>query len=526
MACLVTVIRAADQKDLKAGITARKKQAAKPRPLITVSKETTYLTKPLTKDGFVNYAQALDDEYRKGVTPENNFAVVFWQSFGPGNIIPEFREQMFEKLGIDPVPDQGDYYVTLHAMSKRIKKQKEGQEDAGWALFDQEEQTSQGPWSAKQFPELAEWVRINKKHVDRLVAASRRERFYSPMLGGGDPPRVGTLKLPALGQIKEIARALSVRAMLRLHEGDVEGAWQDLIACHRIARLVAQNPTLIGQLMAMAVETIACQGTAQLAHRGKLTIKQVERFQEALRKLPARPAMVECIERAERFMFLDMVAWIARTDPDKVRKSRFSFCDVTQMELDKLIRNSMIDWNIVLKMCNEWYDRLVEAIKKPTFAERKAAFDKFDEELRTSRRKLGDPLKMAKSNFAFRSPRKTVSRHLGTLLTALLTPAIPITKESENRWTMRVRLVTVALALAGYRADHDRYPTTLDSLASKYIPELPKDLYSDDGLIYKSDGKNYRLYSIGENQKDDGGRRLLWYDDIIIHTSAAESVVP
>ena len=97
------MIRAADQNDPKDGTTARKKQAAKPRPLITVSKETTYLTEPLTKDGFVDYAQTIDDDYRKGVTPENNFAVVLWQTFGPGEIDAEFREQMLEKLGIDSV---------------------------------------------------------------------------------------------------------------------------------------------------------------------------------------------------------------------------------------------------------------------------------------------------------------------------------------------------------------------------------------------------------------------------------------
>jgi len=379
---------------------------------------------------------------------------VLWQTFGPKEIDAEFREQMFEKLGIDRVPDQGDYFVTLSEFSDRVKKQKEGQEDEGLDLSEQQRQASRGPCSAKQFPELAEWVRINEKHMDRLVAASRRERFYSPMFSGGDPPFVLASLLSELFLARDISRALSVRAMLRLHEGQVEGAWQDLIACHRISRLVAQNPMLLGQIVANVVETVACRGTEQLAHHGKLTIKQVERFQDALCKLPARPAMVECIDRAERFMFLDAVTWCVRR-PKAFGAVGFFDGNMTRMGLEKLVGSSLVDWNIVLKMGNEWYDRQADAFKKPTVAEQKAAFDKLDEEKETSRRKLDGPLKMAKSFFAFRSPRKTVSRHMGTGFIVLLTSAALQPQESENRWTMRVRLVTVALALAGYRADHD-----------------------------------------------------------------------
>ena len=68
----------------------------------------------------------------------------------------------------------------------------------------------------------------------------------------------------------------------------------------------------------------------------------------------------------------------------------------------------------------------------------------------------------------------------------------------------------MAIALAGYHADHDRYPAKLADLAPRYLPRIPGDLFSGKELTYKPSEKGYLFYSIGPNGKDDGGR---WYDD-------------
>src|SRR5947209_7995811 len=49
----------------------------------TVSKETTYVTGPLDKDGYVDYAAALNERLGKGVTPETNANVLIWKAIGP-----------------------------------------------------------------------------------------------------------------------------------------------------------------------------------------------------------------------------------------------------------------------------------------------------------------------------------------------------------------------------------------------------------------------------------------------------------
>src|SRR2546430_914313 len=61
-------------------------QADQPRSgkgKFTMSKETTFVTEPVDKDGYIDYVAALNDRLRQGVTPENNANVLIWKALGP-----------------------------------------------------------------------------------------------------------------------------------------------------------------------------------------------------------------------------------------------------------------------------------------------------------------------------------------------------------------------------------------------------------------------------------------------------------
>ena len=87
--------------------------SAKARVLVTISKETTYITEPLRKDGYPDYVAVLNRRCSEGVTPENNSAVLFWKAMGPGSIDDQYREKYFRMLGIPPLPEKGDYFIPL-----------------------------------------------------------------------------------------------------------------------------------------------------------------------------------------------------------------------------------------------------------------------------------------------------------------------------------------------------------------------------------------------------------------------------
>jgi hypothetical protein len=64
----------------------------------------------------------------------------------------------------------------------------------------------------------------------------------------------------------------------------------------------------------------------------------------------------------------------------------------------------------------------------------------------------------------------------------------------------------IACALERYRLAHENYPNSLDALVPQYLDKLPTDIITGQPLKYrlKSDGQ-FVLYSVGWNQKDDGG---------------------
>ena len=78
----------------------------------TVSPETTYVTGPLDKHGYVDYVTALNERLRGNMKPEKNANVLIWQALGPH---PEETTSMpaeyFQWLGVPQPPEQGEYWV-------------------------------------------------------------------------------------------------------------------------------------------------------------------------------------------------------------------------------------------------------------------------------------------------------------------------------------------------------------------------------------------------------------------------------
>src|SRR5262245_50022047 len=54
------------------GLSHAQQKDKPPRPNFTVSKETTYVDGPLTREGYIDYTAALNKRLSEAVTPENN----------------------------------------------------------------------------------------------------------------------------------------------------------------------------------------------------------------------------------------------------------------------------------------------------------------------------------------------------------------------------------------------------------------------------------------------------------------------
>jgi len=87
---------------------------------------------------------------------------------------------------------------------------------------------------------------------------------------------------------------------------------------------------------------------------------------------------------------------------------------------------------------------------------------------------------------------------------------------------VRGRLLLTSAVLELYRQERGAYPKKLEELSPTFIAELPLDDFSLRPFGYERKGNGYRLWSIGPDLKDDGGKVNL---DLPAEGSAGKDMV-
>ncbi|MEX0702911.1 MAG: hypothetical protein WD069_12515, partial [Planctomycetales bacterium] len=436
----------------------------------TISEGTTHITEPLRADGAPDYAAALEAAAREGVTPENNAAVLYIKAIGPGELAVEYRGPFFRSLGIEPVPDDGSYLIGYTAQSKAIADAAdpaptEAEKERLAKQFDEQtERAWSAPWSAEQLPLVAAWLERNEKPLELIVAGTKRPRCYVPLSSAANE---GPLLLianinPISFELRDAARLLTARAMLRLGEGKVAAAKADLLACHRLARHAAEGHFLVERIVGAAFENIACESDAAFATSGALSAEQALAYRAALEKLPPFPSTDQLFDRGERFTYLGAVLYVAM-DAQKGKTEIY-----TQIT-DRTFPVAGIDWDIALRRGNELFDGMVAAGRAPKRAERRElsrkSTAKFLESLEDDAKRPW--LAIGRKLLAGRSLREQTSDAIANVLLSILLPAQGALFDAQDRAQMRLDLARVALALAAYRAERGGFPPELDKLAPK-----------------------------------------------------------
>jgi len=465
----------------------------KPRPRFTVGKETTYVTSPIDKDGLINYEAALNKRLGQGVTPEDNANVLLWQAMGPRVYERVMPTEFFELMGMKRPPDEGDYFKDFVQYARAI--QKERAFEFAQELEEQLERACQRAWQKKTYPHLAGWLKANEKPLNLVVRATRRPKYFYPHVSNRMNIKAAGLfhaLLPGIARCREMGHALSARAMLRVAEGRCDEAWHDLLACHRLGRLVARGGILLEELVGFGIDQPANVGDLAFLDAAKLTSQQLKSCLNDLRQLAPMPQVADQVDLAERFVYLDVIMMINRHGIDYLRHSGIGAVPgLTQA----IVEN--VDWNPALRTSNHLFDRLTAAMRVMDRRERNKHLKQWD----WDRREVRAALLRAKGKDA-----KAWSELLGDTLADFLIPALHKVQDSADRMEQVERNLHVAFALAAYRADQGKYPKELAALAQAYLAAVPNDLFSGKALVYRPDGAGYLLYSVGVNGRDEQGR--------------------
>jgi hypothetical protein len=315
-----------------------------PHEPIVVSRETTRITAPLLADGLPDYAQAVLETSRAGVTPENNAAALMWQAMGPGTgndaLPPGDWRALCEELQIPPAIHSPVHLAPLYcrenrrAMARLMYEQGRLKTSHGppsaaavreiltsdsWPfsslqaneLYEVVETeiglAMSSPWKSEQYPPLAAWLDQHQSQLDMLVAASQRPRFHSPdpaLIAGTQDDTLPT-SLESNQRRRDVARLLSAAAMRQIGDGHLDQAWQYALAIHRWARLARCGSTIVEQLIGFAIEGIATDSALTLLSHPDLTPQLARQIQRDLAALPPAATMADAFAGTERLFPLE-----------------------------------------------------------------------------------------------------------------------------------------------------------------------------------------------------------------------------
>lgn len=323
-----------------------------------------------------------------------------------------------------------------------------------------------------------------KPVLDELRAASRRPYCRFNMNYDEDDPMI--MLVPHLGLLRRVSRVLQVRASAELALGKTEAAFEDAGLMLYLAETLHHEPLLISHAARLfilrSVHQIIWDGLAE--HRW--SDQQLREFQARLRKITplndlSRPRMAERAAFGIKFF-------------EFIRNHPSGFRDVlSQME------------------ANFWTSALMAVPAGWLYQEQISCQRLYNEEaflysdlqsgqihprlVEESSRQLEQKATGSFSSF----------RH-HTIFSIMEFPNLPRLFQKSAIAQTGVDQTVLACALERYRAAKGRFPESLIALVPQFIDKVPTDVCNGQPLKYRLEGDGrFILYSVGWNEKDDGG---------------------
>jgi hypothetical protein len=341
-------------------------------------------------------------------------------------------------------------------------------------------------------PVILAALRTNEGVFAELRAASQRPNSRYPIDYKLDDP--WGILLPHLAPIQRAGVRLELRACAELAEGRNDAAFDDVKLILSLAESLKGEPTLISCLIRMrqiAVQPV-WEGLAQHAWSEAQLQDLQSRFQQFDFVSDMKWSLAE--ERAAAILTADLLAQNKYT---LYTLGNLGGLGPNDPKLDGLVvmigRLAPRGWYRQEKLN---YCRLQQSL-----------FDGiFDPEKKTISPDRVEPnFRELETTFAGREPFDSIAvKH--QLLSILLLPALKEVPAHIARGQIVADQAALACALERYRLANGHFPEKLEELAPKFITALPHDVIGGEAYRYRrADDGAFVLYSIGWNEKDDGG---------------------
>lgn len=300
--------------------------------------------------------------------------------------------------------------------------------------------------------------------------------------------------LPHLARLKGCIQYLNLHAIASIADGDSETALSDIQLSFRLGETIKSEPVLISYLVQIAMSHIRVGAIweglvdhrwsdAQLISLNRALAQEnhLENYRHGMRG--ERAFANHCYDQMNRTRDYSYLG-----DEESTTKAGVSLLEQTLgNSLFCLVPSGWFDQN---KLSNSRMH--MEFIQPAVDVERMIA----------SPTTIG---RMDKEGL-----KRSLSPTPYNLFSYLLFPALAKSAEKSARGQSINDLARAACFLERHYLAHKQYPETLDALVPQFIAKLPHDVINGQPLKYRrTETGGFILYSVGWNEKDDGGTVVL-----------------
>jgi len=329
------------------------------------------------------------------------------------------------------------------------------------------------PLSDKTRTAIDTYLEDNRQALEILHEAADIEHCRYPV----DFSAGLDLLLPHLNDVKTGVKLLGLETITHAANKQPELAVRSMESAFALARSVEKEPLLISQLVRLACLNLNVQFIERVISRADLTEEQLSRLGLELQNAQ------------------DLSA-ISRGFVGELCQGIYVFKNPqAQGQLLQLVGRPSLPFPVLVAY------RAVGLAESDAVAYVDLMYDYIKtnqlpiSERQRATRALGD---------AIESKIAETSR-IHILLCTVMPPLARVTQR-DLRAIAHLHTAQVGLAVERYRLKNGRLPESLAELVPAYLDAVPKDPFDGRDIRYKKLDVGFVVYSIGEDQSDDGGR--------------------
>jgi hypothetical protein len=304
---------------------------------------------------------------------------------------------------------------------------------------------------------------------------------------------LSTMDIPNFVLMRTIAQMLVTRANLNLVSGRPEIAWDDLSLVLRLSEYLKDSPTLVAAMTKVALVGLSMDSIKGGIDNGLWKEEQLVAMQNTLKDINLVAEVAQAV-RAERAASLLRIENL----PDRSTSLAKAFYGVFNLgsqppeAIDKLSAFSVFTprgwlYQNEVSLCR-FQQTLLDALQPSPTRIDSLTLDKVQKDIRAQQ-----------GNY------RTLPY---CLVSYLFCPNLQTCFVVTSIDQTLVQQAYLACGLERFRLHEGNYPSQLDELLPDYADRIPNDLFSPNPLHYrplKTEG-GYLIWSVGWDQKDDGGR--------------------